>query len=98
MKPIFSLILFTALSLAILPAFAQQKKVATQPTDTTKYKIFEYADTSPEFPGGDEALMKFLFSQVQNVDMANKPEGLAVLNFVVTETGEIKDITVLKSL
>ena len=37
---------FTVFSLAILPALAQQKpNTSTQPTDTTKYKFFEYADT-----------------------------------------------------
>ncbi len=97
MKSFSSFILFAVFSLAFLPAFAQEKpKANSQLSDSTV--VLELAEVSPEFPGGIEPLMKFLFSKIQNTDMANKPEGVVILQFVVTETGKIENIMVLRSL
>jgi protein TonB len=96
MKTLLTTLLFTGFSIAFFPAFAQQKSKPVAPTDTTK--ILLIADTSPVFPGGTDSLLKFLGEHLPFVSMIGKPEGFSILQFVVTETGEIKDISVLRSL
>ena len=86
--------LFTAFSLAFLPALAQQP-IGSQPDST---KVLISADTAPEFPGGNKALFQFLANNLKEVDLKDKPEGLTILQFIVTKAGAIKDITVIKSL
>ena len=60
------------------------------------------ADTSfnrlPEFPGGETALIKFLS---QNLNHPKKPRGAkstetVFVTFIVSTTGEIKDVQILK--
>ncbi len=96
MRSFSCFILFAAFSIAFLPAFAQEKPKAN-PEGTSEILICP-VEFNPEFPGGNGALMKFLLSKLQNTDMTNKPEGLVILQFEVTETGELKDFTIVKTL
>lgn len=54
-------------------------------------------DKNPEFPGGMEALMKFLSSNLKYPPKAaeEKVTGTVFVSFVVDENGKIKDITLL---
>jgi len=73
--------------------------------DTTVYKT---VDVMPEFIGGDEALQKFLFSNIvypkeaRGVDAKGKKindgmQGRVLVRFVVTKDGSINDVAVQKS-
>ena len=42
--------------------------------------------------------MEFLIEQLQTVDLNDKPEGISMLNFIVTNEGDIQDIRVFRSL
>ena len=64
------------------------------------YKAYEAVEQMPYFPGGESEMMKFIRENIQYPDSANKYgiQGRVILRFVVTETGTIENITVLRSL
>lgn len=63
-------------------------------------KLFSVVEEQPEFPGGTEEMYKFLGENIKYPESAAKANvaGRVFLSFVVTETGETKDITVLKGI
>lgn len=76
---------------------ANPAKVFSQETKSENVK--GGPEKMPEFPGGSEALIKFMNSKLVYPAEAKdaKAEGKAVLEFVVTKTGKLTDITVVKS-
>lgn len=65
-----------------------------------KDEIYEVADVMPEFPGGDEALLKFIYDNVKYPEEAQNTgvHGRVLVQFVVNKKGSIKDIEVHKSV
>lgn len=63
-------------------------------------KPYTYVEQMPTFVGGDMEMMKFLGKNIRYPKQAQEAntEGLVVLSFVVTEKGNLQDITVLKPL
>ena len=66
--------------------------------DSTK-KLF-VVEELPQFPGGETARIRFIRSNFIYPDSADKYqiEGTVYVSFIVSETGEIKDIQVDKGL
>lgn len=62
--------------------------------DTTKGTIFKVVDQMPEYPGGEQALYKYLSETISYPDTATKKgiEGLVKVKFVVDEYGSIDDV------
>lgn len=58
----------------------------------------DFPDKRPQFPGGEEARLKFLFSQIQYPSMALEAgiDGTVILQFVVRKDGTISDVVVLR--
>ena len=69
------------------------------PNDT---EIFDDVDVSqmPEFPGGEEELMRYLAQNIQYPKQAldGNTEGRVLIGFVVNKEGEIDDVKVLRSI
>jgi TonB family protein len=67
---------------------------------STGNKIFTVVEEQPMFPGGIESMYKFLGENIKYPEAASNANvsGRVFLSFVVTETGEINDIQVLKGL
>jgi protein TonB len=63
-------------------------------------KVFQVVEQMPEFPGGDEAMMKFIQKNIQYPDMEreNDIQGRVVVGFVVNEDGSLTDINVKKGV
>ena len=63
-------------------------------------KVFTEYETMPQFPGGDQALLDFVYKNLKYPESAikEKKEGKVILRFVVTKTGEIEKIQVARSL
>lgn len=63
-------------------------------------KIWDVIEQMPSFPGGDGELMSFLGKSIKYPVIAqeNGIQGKVILGFVVTKTGAISDINVLRSL
>ena len=62
-------------------------------------KPFEAVEQMPQFPGGDAALMKYISSNLMYPPVAaeNGIQGRVILRFVVSKTGNIEQIQVLRS-
>ena len=62
--------------------------------------IYEAVEQMPDFPGGESEMMKFIRENIQYPASAKEYgiQGRVILRFVVTETGTIENITVLRSL
>ena len=70
----------------------------TNNSDTTK--IYNVIEQMPQFPGGDEAMMDFIIKNVIYPERAikEKVEGRVIIHFVITKTGQIDHIEVIRSL
>jgi TonB family protein len=65
-----------------------------------KNGIYNVAEQSPKFPGGDTALMNFLEKQIKypsNESLSNI-NGKVICGFIVNKDGSISDITIYRSL
>lgn len=78
------------------------KKDDSKVTETKKKAeeeivIFEVVEQMPEYPGGMDALSKYLEGKVADSPMKGKAGGLVTVGFTVTEIGKVTDVQVLKS-
>jgi protein TonB len=71
---------------------------SSTPAEDTK--VFSYVDQMPIFPGGESALMNYIASNLKYPSAAQDQgiQGLVMLRFVVTGTGKVGEVQVLKSL
>ena len=74
-------------------AMAQNKKAAND-------KVLEKAEVMPEFPGGEQAMMKFVADNVQYPQEARDKEisGRVLVSFVIEKDGSIADVKVVKGI
>ena len=65
------------------------------PEEETIYNVVE---DQPEFPGGMQALMKYLRDNIRypSISRQNNSQGRAYINFVVNTDGSITDVEVMK--
>lgn len=69
-------------------------------SDADKGEIFTVVEIAPEYPGGTEALMKYLSDQlVYPVEaQENNIQGRVVVNFVVEKDGSLSDFQTVRSV
>ena len=74
-------------------AMAQSKKIAND-------KVLEKAEVMPQFPGGDQAMMKFVSENVQYPEEAKEKEisGRVFVSFIVEKDGSIGETEVVKGI
>ena len=74
-------------------AMAQNKK-------TSNDKVFEKVEDMPEFPGGEQAMLKFVSENVQYPEEAKEKEisGRVLVGFIVEKDGSIGDVKVVKGI
>jgi TonB family protein len=63
-------------------------------------KVFIHLDEPPVFPGGVTALMKYLSDNVKYPETAiqDSIQGRVVLRFIITTTGKVENVEVVRSL
>ena len=68
--------------------------------EVVEEKPYTYVEQMPEFPGGETEMLKYLAKNIRYPAAAQRAgvEGLVVLSFVVSRTGEISEIQVVKNL
>jgi periplasmic protein TonB len=68
--------------------------------DSSKVEIYEYVEEFAEFPGGPEALKKYLAENLNYPENAvNKNiEGTVYLRFIVSKSGYITNVRVVKAI
>lgn len=73
---------------------------ASKTTSTCDERVFTSVQQMPRFPDGDAALMKYLAQHLQYPETAakNGTQGNVIVQFVVTKTGEIGEVKVVRSL
>lgn len=74
--------------------------IVEEKSEPVEEKVFTAVEQMPRFPGGDEALMKYLSSHINYPTMAmeNNVQGRVVVQFVVTKTGKIGEVKVVRSV
>lgn len=68
--------------------------------EPVKEEVFKAVEQMPRFPGGEAALMKYLSSHINYPTMAmeNNVQGRVIVQFVVTKTGKIGEVKVVRSV
>jgi TonB family protein len=67
---------------------------------SVEYNILEFLDKSPEYPGGEEALKKFIISNIKYPEKVRKKitEGFCNTTFTINTDGKLSDIKIIKSI
>jgi len=68
--------------------------------EADEHIIFDVVEDQPEFPGGDEARMKFLRDNIRYPTIARETgiQGTVFITFVVERDGSITDVRVLRGI
>ena len=88
-----TLSVLTLLLMVNTNAMAQSKKIAND-------KVLEKAEVMPQFPGGDQAMMKFVSENVQYPEEAKEKEisGRVLVGFIVEKDGSVNEVKVVKGI
>ena len=76
---------------------ADPKVAATEKKEEEEIVIFEVVEQMPEYPGGMDALSKYLESKVADSPMKGKAGGVVTIGFTVTGSGKVTNVQVLES-
>jgi periplasmic protein TonB len=84
----------------------RKKESPKDKTDSIRSKAIEekvycyVTEQMPQYPGGESALLNFIYKNLKYPESAikDKIQGKVVVRFVVTESGEIDKIGVIRSL
>lgn len=81
-------------------AFVQTLNDAIENELPKDVKIYEHVEVMPQFPGGDEALRKWLQDNIQFPTIAAEKgiQGRVVVRFVVSPSGKIENVSIQKSI
>ena len=63
-------------------------------------KVYDVVEQMPSFPGGQQAMMKFMKNNIRYPEALkkNKVQGMVLVQFVVDQTGRITDPVVKRSV
>lgn len=69
-----------------------------KPEPVDDNKVFDVVEQKPQFPGGEAALLKYLAEHIRYPAMAaeNNIQGRVTVQFVVTKTGSIGEVKILR--
>ena len=83
-----------------LHAQTSVKAERVKPNPTQGEPVYTIAEQMPEYPGGNDSLMKFISRNIHYPAEAKKKkiEGKVIVRFTVTDQGKVKDIEVLKGI
>ena len=76
----------------------KQVKSATTKAEENQRFMCEIFEISPQFPGGDKALMEFLKKEVRQPDEAKDVKGRVVIGVIVETSGELTHFEVRRSV
>ncbi len=69
-----------------------------KPEPVEDNRVFDVVEQKPQFPGGDAALLKYVAEHIRYPAMAqeNNIQGRVVVQFVVTKTGSVGEVKVVR--
>jgi len=84
----------------LLIVFSTVVCINAQNNSLSDGKIYTIVEEMPSFPGGDKALMTFIYENLiyPESDKENLIEGLVILSLTINSDGSISDIVVLNDL
>ena len=90
------LILMSLMAVCCLTTVNAQKTVVSEKDQ----KVYDMVEEMPEYPGGMEALMKYLTTNVKYPKDAvkQKIQGRVMVTFIVDTDGSITDVKVVKAV
>ena len=82
------------------PMAGEDLKIGLLPEGSNPNQSFDVVEEMPEFPGGSDALMKYLATNVHYPEAAEKAgvQGRVIVTFVVDSDGSISDASIIKSV
>ena len=95
------IVLTIALALMGTALMAQNDDATeTRPISTIEEEVFVVVEEEPEFPGGMEALYRYLASNIKYPELAKKEkiQGTVYVSFVVEKDGSVTNIKVLREI
>jgi len=75
-------------------------KISSYDFFNTADSIFTIVETMPEFPGGQEALMKYMIDNIKYPEEAKKEniQGRVFVEFVIDKTGQVTKSQIIRGL
>jgi len=76
------------------------KPIEIPEEELPKEKVYLWAEEMPEFPGGNSEMLNYFAKNISYPEIAIRAqvEGRVVLTFIVDMNGEIRDVSVAKSI
>lgn len=73
---------------------------ATAPADTTKNVVYDVTETMPQFPGGQEVLLKYLAANIKYPASAvkAKKQGRVIVTFIIQKDGSVAKARIARSV
>ena len=73
---------------------------AIAPADTTKNVVYDVTETMPQFPGGQEVLLKYLAANIKYPASAvkAKKQGRVIVTFVIQKDGSVAKARIARSV
>lgn len=73
---------------------------ATAPADTAKNVVYDVTETMPQFPGGQEVLLKYLAANIKYPASAvkAKKQGRVIVTFIIQKDGSVAKARIAKSV
>ena len=73
---------------------------ATAPADTTKNVVYDVTETMPQFPGGQEMMMKYLAANIKYPASAvkAKKQGRVIVTFIIQKDGSVAKARIARSV
>ncbi len=81
-------------------AVDNEGRIAEEQKPAIPSEVFVVVEEMPQFPGGDEALMQFIYNNIEYPENAktNNIQGRAIIRFAVLADGSVDQVTVLKGV
>jgi protein TonB len=90
--------------LYVAQAFAQGESIETiqeaPPAEESDSELFTFVEQMPQFPGGPEAMLKFISGNINYPEEASEAgiQGAVYVGFVVEKDGVIDEVRVLRGI
>lgn len=82
------------------PVKVTKKTISVSSEAGSENQVFTTVDEMPEFVGGEDAFMKFILKNLHYPSVAKGVgiEGRVIIRFVISKTGEVANVEVLRGL
>ena len=96
MRPVF----IAAFLFCSVNVFGQDTAKVQKDTAKSSEKIVTFVEEMPQFPGGDEGLLRYIEKTSKYpLDIKNdKATGMVITTFIITKAGAVENVKIIKSV